>query len=70
MPCHCSTSHPLDQFEIYCANMKRVYGKDVSLMTRERWDAACSEPRKARVLTDDDFDYNYFSEECGDGSIY
>jgi hypothetical protein len=50
--------------------MRKIYGKDVPLMTRERWDAACRQPRKVRVLTEAEFDYGNFSEEMGDGPIY
>jgi hypothetical protein len=64
---HCAK---IDQFVEYTKMMKHLYGKDCPLMTRDRWDAACSKPRKVRVLNDAEFDYNYFSEECGDGSIY
>lgn len=60
----------VDQFAEYCEQMKRVYGRDVPLMTRERWDAACSEPRRPRLLTDEEFDDNQFSMENGNGSIY
>ena len=68
MTAHCAP--PIDQFASYCAKMRQVYGKDVPLMTRERWDAACMEPRKARMLTECEFDYGQFSEEMGDGPIY
>ena len=68
MTAHCAP--PIDQFTSYCAKMRQIYGKDVPLMTRERWDAACREPRKARVLTEAEFDYGNFSEEMGDGPIY
>jgi hypothetical protein len=49
--------------------MRQVYGKDVPLMTRERWDAACREPNSHK-FTDDQFDDNYESMRNGDGSIY
>ncbi len=68
MTCYCAP--PIDQFTSYCAKMRQIYGKDVPLMTRERWDAACREPRKARVLTEVEFDYGNLSEEMGDGPIY
>ena len=68
MTAHCAP--PIDQFASYCEKMKRVYGKDCPLMSRERWDAACNEPRKARVLTECEFDYGQFNEEMGDGPIY
>lgn len=67
MTAHCAP--PIDQFASYCEKMKRVYGRDCPLMTRERWDAACMEPR-GRKLTDDQFDDNLFSMENGDGEIY
>lgn len=50
--------------------MRHLYGKGVPLMSRERWDAACREPRKARVLSECEFDYSNFSEENGDGPVY
>ena len=60
----------IDHFADYCKKMKLVYGDSVPLMSRERWDAACREPRKVRVLTEAEFDYGNFSEEMGDGPIY
>lgn len=68
MTAHCAP--PIDQFTEYCIFMRKIYGKDVPLMTRERWDAACRQPRKVRVLTEAEFDYGNFSEEMGDGPIY
>jgi len=67
---HCSPPFEPDSFVAYCEKMKRVYGKDVPLMSRERWEAACREPRKTRALTEVEFDYSNFSEEYGDGPIY
>lgn len=67
MTAHCAP--PIDQFASYCAKMRQVYGKDVPLMTRERWDAACREPNSHK-FTDDQFDDNYESMRNGDGSIY
>jgi len=65
---HCAP--PIDQFAEYCRFMRHLYGKGVPLMSRERWDAACREPRKARVLSECEFDYSNFSEENGDGPVY
>jgi hypothetical protein len=67
MSAHCAK---IDQFAEYCKSMRHIYGKDVPLMTRERWDAACSEPRKTRVLTESEFDYEQESMRNGDGPIY
>jgi hypothetical protein len=69
MPAHCSPPFEPDSFVAYTKTMKRVYGKDCPLMSRETWDAACKEPR-GRKLTDDQFDDNQFSMENGDGQIY
>jgi hypothetical protein len=66
MPAH---GAKVDQFAEYTKMMRHLYGKDCPLMSRERWDAACSQP-SVRKLTDDQFDDNQFSEEMGDGTIY
>ncbi len=68
MTCYCAP--PIDQFASYCAKMRQIYGSDVPLMSRERWDAACHEPRKVRVLSEVEFDYNEESIMNGDGGIY
>lgn len=58
-----------DFYAAYCASTTKVYGAKYC-MTREKWDAACKQPRKTRKLTDDEFDDNQFSAENGDGEIY
>jgi hypothetical protein len=56
-------------YTAYCEKFTAVYGAD-KCPTREWWDNACRQPRKARTLTDDEFDDNQFSIENGDGGIY
>lgn len=67
MTAHCAP--PIDQFASYCTKMRQVYGRDVPLMTRARWDAACMEPR-GRKLSEDELDDNYEGWRSGDGPIY
>lgn len=77
MPAYCSTqaigqndSDMIDNYTRHVELMRKVYGKDVPLMTRAQWDAACHAPRSVRMLIDDQFDDNYESMRNGDGTIY
>ena len=53
-------------FEQYRDLMQKVYGQEI---TRVWWDNACK-PKPSRRLTDDEFDYDQYSRENGDGPIY
>lgn len=58
-----------DFYTRYCEQFGAVYGAD-KCPTREEWDAMCSQPRKARRLTDCEFDDNHYSMENGNAPIY
>ena len=57
----------MNAFEQYRDMYRKVYGREI---TREWWDNACKKQEPQRKLTDDEFDYDQYSQEQGDGPIY